>query len=82
MLHLPLALANVGNKFPTWEEILAIVALDALLIVGAFFMIRRSLRRSRGVSGSEAGTPQRPPSGNPSLPGAIPARLDEVENDH
>lgn len=52
MVQLELALANVGNKFPTWEEILAIVVLDGLLIVGTFFLFRRSLRRSRRSSRS------------------------------
>jgi hypothetical protein len=47
LLHPELALANVGDRFPTWEEILAIVVMDALLIVWARYLFRRSVRRSR-----------------------------------
>ncbi len=47
LLHPELALANVGDRFPTWEEILAIVVMDVLLIVWALYLFRRSVRRSR-----------------------------------
>jgi hypothetical protein len=47
LLHPELALANVGDRFPTWEEILAIVVMDVLLIVSALYLFRRSVRRSR-----------------------------------
>jgi hypothetical protein len=47
LLHPELALANVGDRFPTWEEILAIVVMDVLLIVWALYLFRRSVGRSR-----------------------------------
>ncbi len=59
--HPELALANVGTRFPTWQEVLAIVVVDALLIVGTFFLFRRSIRRSRQPSRTAA-----TPSSNPS----------------
>ena len=55
-----LALANVGNRFPTWEEILLIVALDVLLITGALLLFRRSLRRSRRDSAVSAAASKDP----------------------
>jgi hypothetical protein len=54
LLHPELALANVGDRFPTWEEILAIVVMDVLLIVWALYLFRRSVRRSR------RGSPHKP----------------------
>jgi hypothetical protein len=61
LLHLGLALANVGNRFPTWEEILVIVVVDVLLITWAGFMIRRGLRRSRRASRKTSASQARPP---------------------
>jgi hypothetical protein len=54
--NLELGLANVGSRFPTWEEVLAIVLLDVLLIGGAFLLFARSLRRSRRVTTSKPAT--------------------------
>ena len=36
-----------ATGFPTLEEVLAIVAVDALLITWAFHLFRRGIRRSR-----------------------------------
>jgi hypothetical protein len=78
LLYVELALANVGNKFPTWEEILAIVALDVLLIVGAFFLIRRSIRKSRQVSRSAAA--EEPSQRHPGRFGVTARERDDAEN--
>ena len=79
-LRLEFATAIIGNKFPTWEEILVIAVVNLLLVIGAIYLFRRSIGPSSRGSRPMAAPPPRSTQIDGRRP-AVPRDHDEAEAD-